>query len=224
MKENRVVFKGEKNGIVIILDSSLDFNDLKNILTKKVLDAKEFFEGANTAITFKGRDMSEKEEAELLEIVLKNSGLDISYVNKSIPVAEKKKWTPTPASSSSDNSPTAPNVFNALQNTTMYHKGSVRSGQTLSFDGSLVIMGDVNPGGEVKATGNIIVLGKLKGIVHAGAKGNSDCFVSALYMNPTQLIIAGVITYFPEEQGRKFTPEHAYIKNGQIFVEPLVKF
>lgn len=225
---NSVVFKGHQNGILLILDDKINFNELKEALKKKVLDARDFFDGANTAITFKGRNLSEKEELELLEIVSKNSGLDISFVNKSLPPEDEekkeKKWKPTPAQPPKGLIPEdfAP-VLTSTKNITSYHTGSIRSGQCLEFNGSIVVIGDINPGGEVKAEGNVIILGKLKGKVHAGCKGASDCFVSALYMNPTQLIISDVITYFPEDSSRVYAPEYAYIKDGQIFVEPLLK-
>lgn len=228
MSDNSVVFKGHQNGILLILDDKIGFDSLKEALKKKVLDARDFFEGANTAITFKGRNLTENEELELLDIVSKNSGLDISFVNKSLPAEseeeKEKKWKPTPAEPPKSVIPEdfAP-VLTSKKNITTYHTGSIRSGQSLEFNGSIVVIGDINPGGEVKAEGNVIILGKLKGKVHAGCKGAADCFVSALYMNPTQLIISDVITYFPDDASRVFVPEYAYIKDGQIFVEPLSK-
>lgn len=237
MSENSVVFKGHQNGILLILDDKIDFSKLKEALKKKVIDARDFFDGANTAITFKGRTLTEAEELELLDIVSKNSGLDISFVNKSVPNTDneeadkeegtEKKWKPTPAKESEKTKSIIPESFSPVltstKNITSYHTGSLRSGQSLEFNGSIVILGDINPGAEIRAEGNVIVLGKLKGKVHAGCKGASECFVAALYMNPTQLIISDVITYFPDNSSRTFVPEYAYIKDGQIFVEPLTK-
>ncbi len=107
-------------------------------------------------------------------------------------------------------------------NLTKFHKGSLRNGQKIEFDGSLVIVGDVNPGAEIKASGNIIVLGQLKGMAHAGCKGMADAFIAAVYMAPVQLRIADIITRFPEEnkKGPK-PPEYAFIQQGQIFVMAL---
>lgn len=227
MNENSVVFKGHKNGILIIIDEKIKFSDLKKALKKKVIDARDFFDGANTAITFKGRNLSESEELELLDIVSKNSGLDISFVNKSLPNddnGKNGKWKPTAAENPSGVIPGNFSPFlTSAKNITTYHTGSVRNGQCLEFNGSIVVIGDINPGGEVRAEGNIIILGKLKGKVHAGCKGAANCFVSALYMNPTQLIIAGVISYFANDSSRVYVPEYAYIKDGQIFSEPLIK-
>lgn len=84
------------------------------------------------------------------------------------------------------------------------------------------MVGDVNPGAEIKAGGNIIILGQLKGMAHAGCKGMTDAFVSAIYMAPVQLRIADIITRFPEEnkKGPK-PPEYAFVQDGQIFVMAL---
>ena len=107
-------------------------------------------------------------------------------------------------------------------NLAKFHKGSLRNGQKIEFEGSVIVVGDVNPGAEIKAGGNIIVLGQLKGMAHAGCKGMTDAFVSAIYMAPVQLRIADIITRFPEEnkKGPK-PPEYAFVQDGQIFVMAL---
>lgn len=216
MKKNSVVFKGNKNGIAIILDAKIPFEELKDALIKKVKDTHDFFYDANASISFKGRSMTEDEEMQLLKIVSEQSGLDIDFVNKAADADDELK---------KHGAAIAEKILPQLsskQNVTQYHIGSVRNGSLMEFAGSIVIIGDVNPGAEIKAEGNIIVLGKLKGNVHAGSKGMSDCFVSALYMKPTQLIINDVITYFPDMPDRKYVPEYAYVRENQIVVEPLL--
>jgi len=101
-----------------------------------------------------------------------------------------------------------------------FHKGNLRSGMSLDFVGSVIVLGDVNPGAEVKATGNILVLGALKGIAHAGANGEKEAYVFALNMNPVQLRIADIITRFPETGRNKNTilPEYAYVEDGKVYV------
>ena len=101
-----------------------------------------------------------------------------------------------------------------------FHKGNLRSGMSLDFEGSIIIVGDVNPGAEVKATGNILVLGALKGVAHAGTKGEKEAYVFALNMNPVQLRIADIITRFPETGRNKnaIIPEYAYVEDGKVYV------
>lgn len=221
MNENSVIFKGIPNGILIILDNQVSFEELKISLSKKVIQAKDFFEDANISITFKGRELSENEELELLEIISKESGLEISFVNNEATLNNEPKHK-LQENTVPENAPLTPHILTAKNNITYYHKGSLRSGQRIDFSGSVVIIGDVNPGSQILAEGNIIVLGKLKGSVHAGCKGANDCFVSALNMNPIQLIIKDIIAFFPEDLEKERGPEFAYVKDEQIFVEPLI--
>jgi septum site-determining protein MinC len=97
---------------------------------------------------------------------------------------------------------------------------TLRSGQSISFDGNVVIIGDVNPGAEVVATGNVVVMGYLRGVVHAGAGGNENAAVYAYCLQPTQLRIANHITRAPDgEQSYQVGPEVARIKNGAVIIE-----
>ncbi|HCT64051.1 MAG TPA: septum site-determining protein MinC [Lachnospiraceae bacterium] len=101
-----------------------------------------------------------------------------------------------------------------------FHKGNLRSGMVLEYDGSIILLGDVNPGAQIRATGNIIVLGTLKGVAHAGANGERDAYVFALKLAPVQLRIADIITRFPESSNSKsnINPEYAYVEDGTVFV------
>lgn len=97
---------------------------------------------------------------------------------------------------------------------------TLRSGQSVSHDGNVVVLGDVNPGAEVLASGNIIVMGSLRGVVHAGAKGDADAIVLAFRLRPTQLRIGNHITRPPEEEtSDPDYPELARIKNGVVTIE-----
>lgn len=110
-----------------------------------------------------------------------------------------------------------------LVNDTVYHEGSLRSGQKISHNGSVVVLGDVKPGGEIFATGNVIILGALKGLVHAGYNGNTDCYVAALELSPAQMRIANLIVSIPEFRRKSpGGPSYAYIQDGQIYIAPLM--
>ena len=100
------------------------------------------------------------------------------------------------------------------------YKKTLRSGQLLKSEGNIVIIGDVNPGAEVVAKGNIFVMGSVKCIVHAGAEGNREAVVVALNLVPTQLRIADIITRAPDENVKaNYIPEVAYIRDNRIFIE-----
>ncbi|UYN89335.1 MAG: septum site-determining protein MinC [Anaerolineales bacterium] len=95
---------------------------------------------------------------------------------------------------------------------------TLRSGASLHAPGHITIIGDVNPGAEVVAGGNVVVWGRLRGLVHAGAHGNEDAFVCAMDLSPTQLRIAGHIAIPPAERGQ-ISPEIARVQDGQVIAE-----
>ncbi len=95
---------------------------------------------------------------------------------------------------------------------------TLRSGHSIRHPGHVIVLGDVNPGAEVIAGGNIVVWGHLRGVVHAGAAGDEAAMVCALDLSPTQLRIAGQIAVSPSRRGRP-KPEIARIRKGQIIAE-----
>ncbi|SFG76533.1 septum site-determining protein MinC [Desulfotomaculum arcticum] len=107
----------------------------------------------------------------------------------------------------------------ADENTILVQR-TLRSGQSISYDGNIVIVGDVNPGAEVVASGNIVVMGYLRGVVHAGAGGDKNAAVYAYRLQPTQLRIANHITRAPDgEESESKDPEVARIKGGIVVIE-----
>ncbi len=93
----------------------------------------------------------------------------------------------------------------------LYLQMTVRSGQLIRHRGSVIILGDLNPGGIVVADGDILVWGRLRGIAHAGASGNRECLIMAVQMEPTQLRIADALARAPEKSPLQFFPEVAHI-------------
>jgi septum site-determining protein MinC len=104
---------------------------------------------------------------------------------------------------------------------TLYHSATLRGGQTLHHAGNIVVVGDVNPGAELVATGDILVFGRLAGIAHAGARGDENARIYALDLAPTQLRIATHIAADERTKPRAAMPEAALVREGQIVVLPL---
>ena len=102
------------------------------------------------------------------------------------------------------------------------HEGTVRSGDRISSNGNLCIIGDVNPGAIVSAKKNIYVWGKLLGIAFAGVKGDNNAFIASLYLNPLQLRIADVIAIGPMYKPKNYYPEMAVIDNQTINIKPYI--
>ena len=100
------------------------------------------------------------------------------------------------------------------------HKGTVRSGDRISSNGNLFIIGDVNPGAIVSAQKNIYVWGKLLGIAFAGKSGNKNASISSLFLNPLQLRIADVIAIGPKDKPKNCYPEIAVIDKQTIIIKP----
>lgn len=98
---------------------------------------------------------------------------------------------------------------------------TLRSGISVQDAGHIVVIGDVNPGAEVVAGGDVIVWGRLRGMVHAGASGNEGAVICALDLSPTQLRIAGQIAAPPKKRS-KSQPEMARIIDGRVVAEPWV--
>lgn len=198
-----VTLKGQKDGISIMLDSNADFADIKESLRRKVSQGRSFFDDTGVKVSFRGRELDELGEKILADIIKEETGAEVF-------VAEEKLPSPAPA----------PQKSTRRESPTAYYYTGLRSGQRIKYEGSVVIMGDVNPGSEVIADGNVVVLGALKGMAHAGAAGDGSCFVSALLLTPTQLRIAGTISFVPPGAANS-APAYAYVKEGQVFIGPL---
>lgn len=102
----------------------------------------------------------------------------------------------------------------------LFLRETLRSGRSIYHEGHVIIIGDVNPGAEVIAGGDVIVWGRLRGLVHAGALGDESALICALELTPTQLRIASQIAIPPDERQGDPVPETASIRDGQIVADP----
>lgn len=142
----------------------------------------------------------------------------MQYIDATFQIPVQQTWEPKPTYSSEH--------LYENEETAFYFRGTVRSGQTLEYPGNIVILGDVNPGAYVIASGDIIVMGRLHGVVHAGAEGEERAVVIGASFMPSQLRIAQFIGRPPDEYlGSRTKPvytEKAYIKDGAIVIEPIL--
>ena len=111
-------------------------------------------------------------------------------------------------------------LFNSKKKYDILHEGTVRSGDRISSNGNLCIIGDVNPGAIVSAKNNIYVWGKLLGIAFAGNTGNNNASIASLYLKPLQLRIADVIAIGPKDKPHNYYPEIALIDKRTIIIKP----
>ena len=102
---------------------------------------------------------------------------------------------------------------------TKYYKGSLRSGQKMESEGSIVILGDVNSGAEVIASDNIVILGDLRGLAHAGAKGNKQAIIAAGLVDTVQIRIANIVREIDRDEEPIHKQSCVYIENDKIVIE-----
>jgi len=208
-KNNAVIFKGGKSGIIVLLDEEASFEEISVVLRDKVRSASGFFSGSSTSLAFKGKELNEDEIVSLLKIIDEETDLSLTFVEDLTgpvvaTISPEKTTTPKPATD------------------TYFHKHSLRNGQTIIQNGSVVVLGDVNHGAEVVATGNVLIFGALRGMVHAGSGGDEDAFICAMDFQPTQIMrIASEKVQFPGEGWSDSTidPGFAFIKDGSIHVK-----
>ena len=221
---NQVIIKGKNDRLVIALNPKSDFLELCDILKTKILEAKNFIGNSRMAIEFSGRKLTSEEEDILIGILTENSNIVISYIftekNEKKPKDKKSKDQAMDLSK-----------FNPLmeEGKTHFYRGTLRSGAKIESDGSVVVIGDVNPSSIIRARGNVIVLGRLNGTVYAGLNGDEQAFVTAIYFNPIQLTI-GMKTKTDMQKeildssrvNKKNKFRIARIKNQEIVVEELI--
>ena len=102
---------------------------------------------------------------------------------------------------------------------TKFHRGSLRSGQRMESEGSLVIIGDVNSGAEVMASDNIIVLGALRGLAHAGAKGNKQAIIAAGLIDTVQIRIANIVKEIDRDEEPMHKQAYVSVVDDNIVIE-----
>lgn len=211
---NSVVIKAYNGGIVVVLDPTLNYEDLKVEIASKFKASAKFFDNAQMAISFEGRALTDEEKIEILGIISENSDLHIVCIVENDPDKDKQFQKSI-----------SEKLMELNTNTGQFYKGNLRSGQVLEVETSIIIIGDVNPGAKVVSKGNIIILGSLKGNVFAGATGNEKSFVVALDMNPVQIRIADVIARSPDKPVKNAVKETkiAFVEDGNIYIEPLDK-
>lgn len=215
MKRNSVIIKSNTYGLILILDPDLSFEELLSDVGQKFRDAAKFFKNAKMALTFRGRVLTREQERRLICAITENSSLNILCLVDEQPEAEEYYKEAIVRSTQADE-----------QSDGQFYRGTLRSGQVLEAEKSVVILGDVNPGAQVISRGNIVVLGCCMGNVYAGASGNRDCFAAGLIMKPNQVRIAdktarSAITKKNDTGEYAIDPKIITIREGHLKLEPL---
>lgn len=207
-KLQNVTIKGTKEGLVLHLNDSCSFDELKKELHMKLMESSRTQED-HQLITVKvqlgNRYLTGEQIEELKDIIKQNKNLLVESIHSNVITKEEVK------------------LLRQEQEIVSVTR-IIRSGQVLKVSGDLLLIGDVNPGGTVMAGGNIFVMGTLKGIAHAGCYGNQKAVIAASVMKPSQLRISEYINRAPDhvadQEAREM--ECAYIdENNQMMIDRL---
>lgn len=215
MRKNAVIIKSNPHGLILMLDPDMPFDELNQAVADKFASAGDFFRNANVAVTFRGRVLSMEQERMLIDTMVENSRLRILCV-----VDERKEADEYYREA----------VVRALDKPAsaegQFYRGTLRSGQVLETETSVVVIGDVNPGAQVVSRGNVVILGCCLGSIYAGAGGDDSCFAAALTMKPMQIRIAdkmarSAIVKRTVSGSYPLDPRIAYLRDGHIQIRTL---
>lgn len=215
MEQNAVVLKSNPYGLILNLDPELPFDELCEGVAEKFRSSARFFKNATMALTFRGRVLTTEQELKLVETVVENSGIHVMcIVDEDEQSAEHYKKAVTHA------------LEKKREDDGQFYRGTLRSGQILETESSIVIIGDVNPGAQVISKGNIVVLGCCMGSIYAGASGDQNCFAAALTMKPMQVKIAdkmarSAIVKKKDTGEYPIEPKIVFIKDEHLQIKPI---
>lgn len=201
-----IVLVGIKNDqISVRLNEEATQEQILEAIKKKMTVIKKLCKEGKRTINVIGKVLKEKEKEEVKELINGEVKEEIIFENENeLGLHGIKK------------------VYeqNVENSETYFFKGGIRSGQKLEFDGSIVVLGDVNSGAEVLAGDNIVVLGTLRGLAHAGAKGNMKAIIASQKIECPQLRIANVVKEIEKEEiESEETKKFASIIDEKIVLE-----
>jgi septum site-determining protein MinC len=212
--------KGLRDGLLVSLDDA-PWDEQRSVFLAQVDAQPAFFKGARLALDVASQVLHVNELVDLRD-ELSERGISLWAVISESPTTEKTAQLLGLATRISKPRPEESRQFSVKDlgdETALFLDRTLRSGTRIEFDGHVVVLGDVNPGAEIVAEGNVIIWGRLRGMVHAGSKGNKNAVICALDLSPTQLRIADEVSAAlkPRDNPR---PEIARInENGKLQAE-----
>ena len=207
MKKPDIAINLKKDSVLIIIDDNLKQSEIIKELKKKLPELKNLYKDDKTPIEIGGKVLKNQEMDEIKKVIKEEIDVDINFETpRTLGLYGIKK------------------TFNKdiEDSTTKFIKNSLRSGVKVEYEGSIVILGDVNAGAEVVAEDNIVILGNLRGLAHAGAKGNKKAIIAANMIDCPQVRIANIIKEKEVKQEDEIITikNYAYVnENDEIVLE-----
>ena len=202
--KNYVSINLKKEEILIKLSDEASQEEIVQGLKKKIPELKKLYKDEKTPIRVTGKILKNKEIDEIQNLIKNKIDVEIDFdTPKTLGLHSIKK------------------VFDKEIETseTTFHRGSLRSGQKLETEGSLVILGDVNSGAEVVASDNIVVLGNLRGLAHAGAKGNKQAIIASGLLDTVQIRIANIVKEIDRDEEPLHKQAYVFVNEDKIIIE-----
>jgi len=190
---SNISIKGDlREGIKMVVNPSLSWDEIKNLIIDEIKDKEKFFKGINIYIDFQGREIDNTEWEELQKQIYENNGI---MLNKDLPKIR------IPSS----------NIAKIII-------GPIRSGKLISSKENLLIIGDVNSGAEIICNKSVFVLGKIRGSIWAGYENNDKAIIFALGLEPEKIQIGSYIFDLPKAKHRK-AGYFLYIEDGKFKID-----
>lgn len=178
--------------------------EIEECLKDKMPELKNLYKGETTPIFVTGKLLKNEQIDRIKEIIQKEINVKVEFDSPKVLGLHGIKKVFSEEIKSSE---------------TKFHRGSLRSGQKIEFEGSIVVMGDINGGAEIVAGENIVVLGNLRGIAHAGAKGNKKAIIAANKIEVPQIRIANIIKEIEKTDEPTDVKTYAYVNENEIVLE-----
>lgn len=201
MKTSTITILANKNNVVLRIKEGANIHDIKKDLKDRLPELKKFYKEEKNPILITGKTLKDAEMDEIQKMITRVLDVKVEFDSPRGLGLHKIKRVYSKDIAISE---------------TKFFRQSLRSGQKIEFEGSVVIIGDVNDGAEVIAEDNIIVLGNLRGMAHAGARGNKNAIVAAHPIDSPQIRIASIIRERSRDEIESQFYSYAYVNDEEI--------
>ena len=204
MGNNCVSINLKKDQIVVKIAEDAEQKRIISELSRKISDLKKLYKDEKTPIRIVGKVLKNKEIDEIQELIKEKIDVEIDFdMPKSLGLSSITHTFKQEIAISE----------------TKFHRGSLRSGQRLETEGSIVIIGDVNSGAEVIASDNIVVVGTLRCLAHAGAKGNKNAIIAAGKLDAVQIRISNIVKEIDRDEEPLHKQAYIFVDNDKIVID-----
>lgn len=204
MRRSTITIQQKQNEILLKIHEQASQEEILKELKRKLLELKKMYGNEKTPIFITGKVLKNKEIEEIEGIIKQNIDVKIEFDSpRDLGLYSIKKT-----------------FEDEIQNSdTKFHKGSLRSGQKLEYEGSIVLIGDLNGGAEIIAGENIAIVGVLRGVAHAGAKGNKKAIIAAESIEAPQVRISNIVKEIEKGEKTENKKTYAYVVEDKIILE-----